>query len=389
MCGLAGVAGNIGPVDTTVFEELVYLAGLRGKDATGFAAIPNLDNKGRQPPAVLMKSPSNAYEFLDRKSVRAAIKLGNSTFLGHCRYGTSGGSGRDEAQPFEFSHIIGTHNGTLSLKAYAILGGKKIFPTDSAALYYNIDKRGLKETLDMLDDDDAMALAWWDSTDNTLNFYRNTQRPLWYAFDSTYSTIYWSSEPGMLYMSLNRNKVKFKNVKELDPFTHMVLTLPGESGYKFIRPDMVKIKMKKHYEPKMIGSSAKDAADAFLQGSQREFPFTTTRSISGPITSPGVATSSIIQFSDYTQRDPKWKLNLMQHQTDGIDYYKDDNNCSYDEKAFDKSVSHGCCIDGVIPSFGEPVKFLRDGAFACATCFAEAKSDKNPVVRGLIADALL
>lgn len=65
---------------------------------------------------------------------------------------------------------------------------------DSKVIFRNIELNGAKHVWDKAHG--AMALTWWDDRDQTLNFIRNNQRPLF--FWRYKNTIIWSSEKWIL-----------------------------------------------------------------------------------------------------------------------------------------------------------------------------------------------
>lgn len=347
---------------------------MRGIDSTGMAAIPFPDSKVGP---VILKSTVNSIEFLDRNSVRRAIATGQAALMGHTRWRTVGEINRENAQPFEYDQIIGTHNGTLSWGAKNLLEGKEFtFPTDSAALYYHIDKFGLESALEKMDDRDAMALVWWERDNHQLHLYRNNERTLWYAVNKKHDTFYWASESGMLYLALNRNKVDFKKVNRLEPFEHLVVDLPAKDGIAFSKPIIKTIKMKKWEAPKVTYTSysAKDSTRVFRTG-QREIPF-----VPSVTTSAGPSTNALIKFEDIkAKHEQRWKADTLQPRAWGAGgpFYKTPRGQVLGKEAFEEKVNEGCAINGEVPVFGEPVKFLNDGSFICGSCLAMTKSGKD------------
>jgi len=196
MCGIVGVAGKIGKQEEDIFRDLLVVDALRGTDSTGIAVVNS------QFDVKIAKQVGNPYELFDTKSYDKAFMGLNRVLIGHNRYSTSGASNRANAHPFQFNHITGVHNGTLKNK-YALLNGNS-FAVDSQALYNHIAEEGLKSAITKADG--AWALVWWDSTDNTVNFLRNQERPLWMLRSKDGDTLFWASELWMLEGVLNRRQ---------------------------------------------------------------------------------------------------------------------------------------------------------------------------------------
>lgn len=132
---------------------------------------------------------------LDTKSYDRNIDVADTKVLiGHCRAKTFGAVNRANAHPFEHSHIIGVHNGTLD-KDYG-LPQRRDFDVDSDWLFWHMSQHGVRETVSIIEG--AWALNWWDDQSKTLNFLRNDQRPLFFTHSENMKTMYWASEAWML-----------------------------------------------------------------------------------------------------------------------------------------------------------------------------------------------
>lgn len=185
------MAGKLTNQHNAVFNNMLTVCQLRGKDATGVIRI----------------KPDNDYEFvkrvgtpeilLDTKSYDKQIMSGpTKALIGHCRAKTVGLNTNKNAHPFDFDKVIGVHNGTLK-GHYQHEGWAKI-DVDSELLYYHIDKVGIEEALPTFDADGAWALVFWNKEDNTINFIRNKERPLWFTHSKNLDILLWASEPWML-----------------------------------------------------------------------------------------------------------------------------------------------------------------------------------------------
>lgn len=192
MCGIVGMAGDINSVDATgTFRDLLDVAQLRGRDSTGAVRV---HRDGAYSSAKEIGAP--AY-LCDTKRYMSQIETGSAlALIGHCRAKTIGEVKRENAHPFDVpdAGIIGVHNGTL--QAYHSWPEYKHGMTDSEALYNRIAAKGAEETFAEVEG--AFACVWWDRTQNTLNFIRNNERTLFFAFSEDRRKVLWASEPWML-----------------------------------------------------------------------------------------------------------------------------------------------------------------------------------------------
>lgn len=189
MCGLVGIAGDLAFRDEATMKRLFLLDYFRGPDSTGFAAVRNTGE------TKLVKVPSHPLDLFDMGRFKEALN-GNlsKVFIGHNRAATRGVINHFNAHPFEFDHIIGAHNGTLEKSSHTALERAlgETFPVDSQAIIMAIAKLGIDETMKLMEG--AWSLVYYNKEDDTLNFLRNKERPMWYAFDSDFKRLFWASE---------------------------------------------------------------------------------------------------------------------------------------------------------------------------------------------------
>lgn len=198
MCGLVGMAGNLTGKEEKAFHQLLIMDSVRGVDSTGTAVIPKVGE------VKLAKELGDTYRLMDKKSYDKLFHGVNRCIIGHNRWATVGGVSRATAHPFDFTTLVGAHNGTLTSKYR--LDDHTHFKTDSEALYNHIDSKGLKSALEHLAG--AWALTWWDKEKETVNFLRNKERPLFVTFNEAQSAVFWASESWMLKAALGRNDIK-------------------------------------------------------------------------------------------------------------------------------------------------------------------------------------
>lgn len=201
MCGLVGVySSNMLQKHKEVLSALLYLDTWRGRDSTGVAAIRhNADT-------CIMKSTVPGYEFVEGPKLFEHLRLNDFCWIGHNRHKTVGGNLKSNAHPFQILDqdgsciLVGAHNGTLKNK-HALDDHAK-FGTDSEALYNQIASTGLEDAIGKVQG--AWALVYYDHVREELRFLRNSERPLYYAFEKGKTTLFWASEIWMLRVATSR-----------------------------------------------------------------------------------------------------------------------------------------------------------------------------------------
>lgn len=221
MCGLVGIFGDIKFAEEKAFKTLLTLDLLRGKHSTGVAGMSHSGFK-------VAKAGLNAVDFMDLKEFAEVMKPVNRCLMGHNRYATIGAINDQNAHPFEFSNIIGAHNGSLK-------GGWRKFHkgnesnVDSEALYSELNENGVEALWGKLQG--AAALTWINKQDKTINFLRNSERELFYVTANQGKTLLWASEDWMLYVAAGREGVKTDGKPTKLPVNqHIKFSLPTKFG---------------------------------------------------------------------------------------------------------------------------------------------------------------
>jgi predicted glutamine amidotransferase len=208
MCGLCGVAGpGIISADLADFEELLHLSMLRGSQGTGVARINSRNNETEISKSTAMSPIFMAMDYQEKKPIISG--LSNTFFMGHCRAPTKGDITKNNCHPFDVGNLIGTHNGTL---VDAVYQDKEM--TDSEMLYRDMAVGDLKKIFEGMSPLSAFALSFYDKRDRTLNFIRNSERPLYITFHKTRDVMFYASEKRMLEFVLGSNH---KTIYYADP----------------------------------------------------------------------------------------------------------------------------------------------------------------------------
>lgn len=210
MCGLVGIlSSNFTEREKKIFRWLHVLDVVRGKDAAGFMAAhvdgrTEVHKELHHPVVILSEAPDGVFD--DFGLINGDLKC----VIGHNRAKTSGANTKENAHPFEFSHIIGAHNGTLKAPSlnkldseYGEVDSKrfynamnKVFSKEEGAKHTTVE--GLIENVE-----GAMALTWWEKEAQILHMYKNEQRPLYYCASYDKRTFMWASEAWMLELAMN------------------------------------------------------------------------------------------------------------------------------------------------------------------------------------------
>ena len=234
MCGLTGFlttgTRNVGALDRGKYlRQTLIVDSLRGFHSTG-VFYSRLDPA--KAGAGWAKACEQGAEFVNSKNYRAIEKdIGEMRFaVGHNRWATMGGT--DDvacAHPFQESDITLVHNGTLDYDGGLITTMDMLgVEVDSHAICHNLSFHDTKEVLEKLDG--AFCLIWHDKRDDSLNFVRNSERPLtlWMPTANYLDTIYFGSERKMMEWIMSRNSIASVSGDYVDlPTGELWKFLPG------------------------------------------------------------------------------------------------------------------------------------------------------------------
>jgi predicted glutamine amidotransferase len=206
MCGLVGIAGNLSFDDEDRIKKLLWMDYFRGKDSTGLAAVSNKD--GEVTMAKIASHPADLFQ----SSKFDAVLQGYSSiaFLGHNRAATIGAVNGYNAHPYQFGHIVGAHNGTLTLDSWTDLCelANEDFEVDSMAVFACIERAGIEKTIATMQG--AWALSFIDTKKRCLYLIKNDQRPLWFGYSKEKDSVYYASESWMMRAASDASRVPEK-----------------------------------------------------------------------------------------------------------------------------------------------------------------------------------
>lgn len=215
-CGLFGLASNfLSEYELDFLKPMSHLSSLRGVDSTGLCTITKTGKKkpyashvirALQMPAPFIYGQGVNNFFGEHKNKIAVVMV-------HNRHATLGAVNKDNIHPFRAGPLVGMHNGTVS----GIIP-KGSSQTDSQTIYEIMAAEGLEATLDKIKHG-AYTLIWANTEEQTLNFIRNSQRPLY--FMKRYGTLMWMSEKWMLEILKDKTNANGVTIEELPINTHV------------------------------------------------------------------------------------------------------------------------------------------------------------------------
>jgi hypothetical protein len=276
MCGIVGVFGNLSGEDRKIFRQLLVADFFRGVHSTGMFIAKNskasfykraidpisfLEMKpvDRMVETIPFSQDSRSWSSVEKKYVDDTTSI---ALVGHNRHATKGAVNHVNAHPFQIGDITLVHNGTL--KNQGLLPDSSDFGVDSENICHSINKIGAEDTFKKLHG--AFTLVWHDAADDSLNFVRNSERPL--AIANKDDKWWFASEMGMLEWILGRNGVKPDDIYELPIHTQFKYCMKSgersKATHEFYTPPIVNYPTK--YQQKKDGEESQNTHKQCLRG---------------------------------------------------------------------------------------------------------------------------
>ena len=208
MCGIVGIINfssyGIGYQDRDLFQKMLTVGVLRGSDGTG-AIIVDEDGVARSlkigaPPDNFFSDPAFKPFFELNMTYKAGDPI-DRALIGHNRATSVGVSNTTNAHPHKVGPITLVHNGTL--REYSKLPKMAESDVDSYALCDAIAELGVDKAIGL--SHGSYAIVYHDARDGSINFLRNSERPLAFAVDNALRKVFFASERLMLQWLLERD----------------------------------------------------------------------------------------------------------------------------------------------------------------------------------------
>lgn len=235
MCGLVGwaVQGTLKVAEESkiqrAFSKLLMFDVVRGRDSTGVARVLGDGS------VEIFKKAVPSYDFLETSFGTAAVSFKEAyinAMIGHNRAATVGKVNADNAHPFQHQHITLAHNGTLTYRGNL----KNKCSTDSEEICKELAE--VEDTVSVLEKlEGAYALTWYNAADDTINFARNDERPLWIANMVDNEGVIWASEQWMLIGAVSepfKQPLRIADPWKLD--TGKWFSIPLAGGKPHVKP---------------------------------------------------------------------------------------------------------------------------------------------------------
>lgn len=184
------------------FDLLLFVDQIRGMDSTGVFCVNHHGNVS------IAKQASHSTDFIQEagyKVVRQEAIHQGWAMVGHNRKATKGKINDENAHPFWVEEkLVLVHNGTMwgDHKQHADV------EVDSHAIAHILaNEEDIEKAMQKINA--AYALIWYDVPKKQLNFFRNSQRPLFWC--ETRDAWYMASEADFLTFALNRTNQPITN----------------------------------------------------------------------------------------------------------------------------------------------------------------------------------
>jgi predicted glutamine amidotransferase len=208
MCGLVGAITRSNKradfdLVSKFVEQALYCDTLRGAHGTGLLSVTT------QGVVEVHKRALSGPDFLELSKTKSMLNsFSNDIFIGHNRFATQGARSNENSHPFSHDHIHLFHNGTL--KSHRTLSSR-VFDVDSEAIAHLLSESdNVKASLEKIEG--AYSLVWYNEEDDTINFARNEERPMYFGDIADGKGLLFASEGGMVSWLASRNGIKLDKI---------------------------------------------------------------------------------------------------------------------------------------------------------------------------------
>lgn len=343
------MAGLLAFKDDATLKRMLLLDVFRGEHSTGLAAVRS---DGEIHVAKVASHPLDLFDMAKFKTTLNGQM--SKIFIGHNRFATKGRVNAVNAHPYQYGHIVGVHNGTLETSSWLELEKElgERFEVDSQALICAIAKLGIEKTVPLLRG--AWSIVWYDQNENSLNFLRNKERPMWYAYTKDFSRMFWASEYPVIQAAVALSTQGYEMHSE-GKEQYKYFSTEENVHYKF---SMADFKEKKNERPKPLAKERKGKEP--LPAASTYDPF---RHVSG--------TGSTTHSSTTTSHGTTSALKKVE--TNVVQLFGDKSNPLagvIDEDKFNELAKYGCSwcsADIAYDDIGITI-FDRDDILLCPDC---------------------
>lgn len=388
MCGIVGVAGPLVLKDEATMKRLLLLDYFRGPDSTGMAQIKN----GKD--IEVCKIASNPIDLFGMAKFKTMLSgSASKAWIGHNRAATRGQVTSANAHPYHFGKIVGVHNGTLeymSQKDLEKAAGEE-FATDSAAIFACIDRIGIEATVPLLRG--AWSLVWYDQEEDSLNFLRNKERPMWYSWDKDMNRLFWASEWEMIDAAVKMSTQGY-DLHEIteDGKTYKFFGTTVDLHYKYNLSELGKHGKKELYLGERVERKGKEPTPVTsYQGVARTDPFIPKAGGSHGTHGTGSTSSGTALTTTSTGSQGNSGGHTHKKEPKVVQLFGDAKSPLagvVDEDRFRELAKYGCSWCGADVDFNEVGVTIidRDDIIICPTCSGYPGSDSRvylPDIAGL------